>query len=35
LDALAGFAVMSAGISALWLRIPNPLRQEMAGVPAE
>jgi hypothetical protein len=35
LYALAGFALMSAVISALWLRIPNPVRQEMAGVPAE
>jgi MFS transporter, ACS family, tartrate transporter len=35
LYALAGFALISAVISALWLRIPNPLRQEMAGVPAE
>jgi len=35
LYALAGFALMSAVISALWLRIPNPMRQEMASVPAE
>lgn len=33
--ALAGFALMSAAISALWLRIPNPLREQMAAVPAE
>ena len=33
LYALAGFALMSAVISALWLRIPNPLREEI--VPAE
>jgi nitrate/nitrite transporter NarK len=34
---LAGFALMSAVISAVWLRIANPARQEqeMAGVPAE
>ncbi len=32
---LAGFAVMSAVISALCLRIANPVRQEMASVPAE
>jgi len=31
----AGFALMSAIVSAPWLRIPNPLRQQMAGVPAE
>ena len=36
LYALAGFALMSAIVSALGLRIPNPAtRQEMAGVPAE
>jgi MFS transporter, ACS family, tartrate transporter len=35
LYALAGFALMSAVISAIWLRIPNPQRQEMASVPAE
>jgi MFS transporter, ACS family, tartrate transporter len=35
LYALAGFALMSAIISALWLRIPNPVRQELASVPAE
>jgi MFS transporter, ACS family, tartrate transporter len=36
LYALAGFALLSAIVSALWLRIPNPAaRQEMAGVPAE
>jgi ACS family tartrate transporter-like MFS transporter len=35
LYALAGFALMSAVISALWLRIPNPGRQELASVPAE
>jgi hypothetical protein len=35
LYALAGFALMSAVISAVWLRIFNPLRHEMAGVPAE
>ena len=35
LYALAGFALMSAVISALWLRIPNPVRQELASVPAE
>jgi MFS transporter, ACS family, tartrate transporter len=32
---LAGFALMSAVISALWLRIPSPVREEMASVPAE
>jgi ACS family tartrate transporter-like MFS transporter len=33
---LAGFALMSAVISALWLRIPHPAaQQEMVGVPAE
>jgi ACS family tartrate transporter-like MFS transporter len=36
LYALAGFALLSAIVSAFWLRIPNPAaRQEMAGVPAE
>jgi MFS transporter, ACS family, tartrate transporter len=35
LYALAGFALMSAVISALGLRIANPVRQEMASVPAE
>jgi hypothetical protein len=35
LYALAGFALMSAVISARWLRIPNPVRQELASVPAE
>jgi ACS family tartrate transporter-like MFS transporter len=36
LCALAGFALLSAIVSALWLSIPNPAaRQEMAGVPAE
>jgi ACS family tartrate transporter-like MFS transporter len=36
LYALAGFALLSAIVSALWLSIPNPAaRQEMAGVPAE
>jgi ACS family tartrate transporter-like MFS transporter len=35
LYALAGFALMSAVISALWLRIPNPVRQDLASVPAE
>jgi MFS transporter, ACS family, tartrate transporter len=36
LYALAGFALMSALVSALGLRIANPAaRQEMAGVPAE
>jgi nitrate/nitrite transporter NarK len=35
LYALAGFALMSAVTSALWLRIPNPVRQELASVPAE
>jgi ACS family tartrate transporter-like MFS transporter len=36
LYALAGFALMSAIVSALGLRIPNPAaRQEMAAVPAE
>jgi ACS family tartrate transporter-like MFS transporter len=36
LYALAGFALLSAVVSALWLSIPNPAaRQEMAGVPAE
>jgi ACS family tartrate transporter-like MFS transporter len=35
LYALAGFALMSAVISALWLRIDNPVRQELASVPAE
>ena len=34
-EAVAGFALMSAVISALWLRIPNPVRQELASVPAE
>ena len=33
--ALSAFALMSAVISALWLRIPNPVRQELASVPAE
>jgi hypothetical protein len=33
--ALAVFALMSAVISALWLRIPNPMRQGIAGLPAE
>jgi hypothetical protein len=32
---LAAFALMSAVISALWLRIPNPLRQQIVSVPAE
>jgi ACS family tartrate transporter-like MFS transporter len=36
LYALAGFALLSAIVSALWLSIPNPAaRQDMAGVPAE
>jgi ACS family tartrate transporter-like MFS transporter len=36
LYALAGFAFLSAIVSAFWLRIPNPAaRQEMVGVPAE
>jgi ACS family tartrate transporter-like MFS transporter len=36
LYALAGFSLMSAIVSALWLRIPNPAaRDEMASVPAE
>jgi MFS transporter, ACS family, tartrate transporter len=35
LYALAGFALLSAIISALWLRIPNPVQQELASVPAE
>jgi MFS transporter, ACS family, tartrate transporter len=35
LYALAAFALMSAVISALWLRIPNPVRGELASVPAE
>jgi ACS family tartrate transporter-like MFS transporter len=36
LYALAGFALLSAIVSALWLSIPNPAaRQEMAGAPAE
>ena len=36
LYALAGFALLSAIVSALWLSIPNPAaRREMAGVPAE
>jgi hypothetical protein len=36
LYALAGFALLSAVVSALGLRIPNPVReQQMAGVPAE
>jgi MFS transporter, ACS family, tartrate transporter len=36
LYALAGFALLSAIVSALWLRIPNPAaRQEMASVSAE
>jgi ACS family tartrate transporter-like MFS transporter len=36
LYALAGFALLSAIVSALWLSIPNPAaRQEMARVPAE
>jgi ACS family tartrate transporter-like MFS transporter len=36
LYALAGFALLSAIVSALWLRIPNPAaRQEMAAAPAE
>jgi hypothetical protein len=35
LYALAGFALMSAVISALGLRIANPVRQEMASVPAK
>jgi nitrate/nitrite transporter NarK len=35
LYALAGFALLSAVVSALGLRIPNPVRQELASVPAE
>ena len=36
LYALAGFALLSAIVSALWLRIPNPAAQErLAGVSAE
>jgi hypothetical protein len=36
LYALAGFALMSAIVSALGLRVPNPAaRQEVAAVPAE
>jgi MFS transporter, ACS family, tartrate transporter len=35
LYALAGFALLSAVVSALGLRIANPMRQEMASVPAE
>jgi MFS transporter, ACS family, tartrate transporter len=36
LYALAGFALLSAIVSAFWLRIPNPAaREKMAGVPAE
>jgi ACS family tartrate transporter-like MFS transporter len=36
LYALAGFALLSAVVSALWLSIPNPAaRQELASVPAE
>jgi MFS transporter, ACS family, tartrate transporter len=36
LYALAGFALLSAIVSALWLSIPNPAaRQELASVPAE
>jgi MFS transporter, ACS family, tartrate transporter len=36
LYALAGFALLAAIVSALWLRIPNPAaRQEMAAAPAE
>jgi ACS family tartrate transporter-like MFS transporter len=36
LYALAGFSLVSAIVSALWLRIPNPAaREEMASVPAE
>jgi ACS family tartrate transporter-like MFS transporter len=35
LYALAGFALLSAMVPALGLRIANPLRQEMASVPAE
>jgi ACS family tartrate transporter-like MFS transporter len=35
LYALAGFALLSAVVSALGLRIPNPVRQQMASVAAE
>jgi ACS family tartrate transporter-like MFS transporter len=35
LYALAGFALLSAMVPAIGLRIANPVRQEMAGVPAE
>ena len=35
LYALAGFALLSAVVSAIGLRIPNPVRQEMASVAAE
>jgi ACS family tartrate transporter-like MFS transporter len=35
LFALAAFSLMSAIVSALWLRIPNPVTQSLMSVPAE